>query len=98
MLEILGLVVIIAFGLGVLYCLYQMIKYLVDWYIGSKLIEIYKQKDRLWVAYHDLYDIHEDLKESVWDYKDTKSKLKVAMKDIEALEEYVLESNKNNLK
>lgn len=90
MLEILGLVVIIAFGLGVIYCLCQVIKCLADWYISTKLVELYKQKDRLWDAYHDLYDIHEDLKESVWDYKESKFKLKVAMKDIEALEEFLL--------
>lgn len=89
--EIIGSLVITFIGLGLLYILYEVVKFLVDIYIDSKLVELYKQKDRLWDAYHDLYDIHEDLKESVWDYEIIKKEVKLLTKDLEALEELVLD-------
>jgi len=95
--EILGSLIIIAFAVGVLYILYEVIKFFIDMYIQSKLVELYKQKDRLWDAYTSLYDDIDDLKEKTWDYDITKKKLKVAMKDIEDLEEYVLNQDNYDL-
>lgn len=95
--EILGSLIIIAFAIGVLYILYEVIKFFIDMYIQSKLVELYKQKDRLWDAYTSLYDDIDDLKEKTWDYDITKKKLKVAMKDIEDLEEYVLNQDNYDL-
>ena len=88
--EILGSLIIIAFAVGVLYILYEVIKFFIDMYIQSKLVELYKQKDRLWDGYQDLYDSYEDLKEKTWDYDITKNKLYLLTKDVSALEEYVL--------
>lgn len=88
--EILGNLIIVAFGIGILYILYEAIKFFVDMYIQSKLVELYKQKDRLWGGYQDLYDSYEDLKEKTWDYDINKEKLRLLSKDVAALEEYVL--------
>lgn len=88
--EILGSLIIIAIGIGLVYILYEVVKPFVDMYIQSKLVELYKQKDRLWEGYQDLYDSYEDLKEKTWDYDITKKKLHLLSKDVVALEEYVL--------
>ena len=88
--EILGSLIIIAFGIGILYILYEVVKFFVDMYIQSKLVELYKQKDRLWDAYTSLYDDIDDLKERTWDYDINKEKSHLLSKDVAALEEYVL--------
>lgn len=94
MLEVLGAVVVIVFAGLVLWGLYWISINLLNDFVNRRLVELYKQKDNLWLGVNDAYDNYEDLKEKVWDYEETKFKLKVAMKDIEALEEYVLESDK----
>lgn len=92
--EILGSLIIVTFGVGILYILYEVIKFFVDMYIQSKLVELYKQKDRLWDAYTSLYDDTDDLKEKTWDYDINKEKLRLLSKDVVALEEYVLSEDK----
>lgn len=94
MLEVLGAVAVIAFLGLVLWGLYWLLITLLNDFINRRLVELYKQKDNLWSGVNDAYDNYEELKEKVLDYEETKLKLKVAMKDIEALEEYVLESDK----
>ena len=94
LLEVLGAVVVIMFAGLVLWCLYWLLINLLNDFVNRRLVELYKQKDNLWSGVNDAYDNYEDLSEKVWDYEETKLKLKVAMKDIEALEEYVLESDK----
>lgn len=61
--EMLGMAVIIILALGHIYLVYIFIVGLIDLYIQNKLKELYRQKDRLWDAYNDLYDNYEDLKE-----------------------------------
>ena len=88
--EILGTFVVAFFAIGSVYVTYEIIKQLANLYIQMKLMELYKQKDRLWDAYNDLYDNHEDLKEHTWDYHITKENLKILSKDVADLEEFVL--------
>lgn len=91
--EMLGTLVAALIATGILYLTYEIIKYLANLYIQMKLMELYKQKDRLWDAYQDLYENYEDLKERTWDYQITKDNLKLLTKDVEAIEEYLLESD-----
>lgn len=95
LLEVLGAVLVIVFAGLVLWGLYWLLVNLLNDFVNRRLIELYKQKNNLWLGVNDAYDNYEDLKEKVWDYEETKFKLKVAMKDIEALEEYIL--NQDNL-
>lgn len=90
LLEVLGALVLIAAGLVILYCLFQLIKRMFDWYIQTKLTELYDQKDRLWMGVNDAYDNYEELKEKIWDYEINKKKLDVLANDVIALEDYVL--------
>lgn len=91
--EILGSLVTITFFAGIMYLLYGTIKFFADVYIQSKLVELYDQKDRLWDAYTSLYDDIDYLKEKTWDYDDNKRKLYLLTKDVEALEEYILNND-----
>ena len=90
MLEVLGAVTVIAFVGLVLWGLYWLLINLLNDFVNRRLVELYKQKDNLWLGINDAYDNYEDLKEKVWGYEETKFKLKVAMKDIEVLEEFLL--------
>lgn len=90
LLEVLGAVLVIVFAGLVLWGLYWLLINLLSDFVNRRLVELYKQKDNLWLGVNDAYDNYEDLKEKVWDYEETKFKLKVAMKDIEALEEFLL--------
>lgn len=90
MLEVLVAVTVIAFVGLVLWGLYWLLINLLNDFVNRRLVELYKQKDNLWSGVNDDYDNYEELKEKVWDYEETKLKLKVAMKDIEALEELLL--------
>lgn len=92
-LEILGVLVATVIALGAVYLIYEVVRQLANLYIQMKLIELYKQKDRLWEAYQDLYENYEDLKEHTWDYQITKDSLKLLTKDVEAIEEYLLGSD-----
>lgn len=92
-LEMLGMLVATAIVLGAVYLIYEVVRQLANLYIQMKLVELYKQKDRLWEAYQDLYDNYEDLKEYTWDYQITKDNLKLLTKDVEAVEEYLLDSD-----
>lgn len=98
LLEVLGTVVVTVFAGLVLYGIYWISINLLSDFVNRRLVELYKNKDNLWLGVEDLYEDLDTLKEKVWDYKETKAKLKVAMKDIESLEEYVLESYKTNNK
>lgn len=96
--EMLGTFVAVFIATGIVYLIYEIIKHLANLYIQLKLMELYKQKDRLWDAYQDLYDNYEDLKEHTWDYKITKDNLKVLTEDVDAIEEYILDTeNKGEL-
>ena len=88
--EMLGTLVAVLIATGIIYLIYEVIKHLVNLYIQMKLGELYKQKDRLWDAYQDLYERYEDLNERTWDYDITKDNLKLLTKDIEDIEEYLM--------
>lgn len=94
LIEILGAVVVTVFAGLILWGIYWILINLLSDFVNRRLVDLYKQKDNLWLGVEDLYEELDILKEKVWDYEDTKAKLKVTMKDIEALEEYVLESDK----
>ena len=93
LLEILGVAVLTVLGFVILYYLFQVVKFIFDWYIQTKLVELYDQKDRLWDGVNDAYDNFEYLKERFWDYDKHKKELYELKKDFEALEEYVLNSD-----
>ena len=90
LLEVLGAVAVIVFVGLVLWGLYWLSINLLSDFVNRRLVKLYKQKDNLWLGVNDAYDNYEALSEKVWDYEETKFKLKVAMKDIEALEEFLL--------
>ena len=93
--EILGSLIIIAFAVGVLYILHEVIKFFIDMYIQSKLFELYKQKDRLWDAYTSLYDDIDDLKEKTWAYEIIKKEVALLTEDLRVIEEFVLDDSEN---
>lgn len=90
LIEYIGAFVILVVALGMLYLVYEVIKFLANLYIQMKLVELYKQKDRLWDAYQDLYENYDDLKEKTWDYDITKRKLYSLSKDVSDIEEFLL--------
>ena len=90
LLEVLGVAVLTILGFVILYYVFQIIKYVFDWYIQTKLVELYSQKDRLWGGVNDAYENYEELRERTWDYDIQKKELRELRKDFEALEEYVL--------
>ena len=98
LLEVLGAVVVIVFAGMVLWGLYWILINLLDDFVNRRLNKLYEQQYRLWSGVEDAYDNYEDLKEKVWDYESVKSDLKAAMKDIEDLEEYVLNQDSSEKK
>lgn len=90
LLEVLGAVAVIVFAGLVLWGLYWLLINLLNDFVNRRLVELYKQKDNLWLGVNDAYDNCEDLSEKVWDYDVTKKKLDLLTKDLLALEEYVL--------
>ena len=61
-----------------------------DIFVNNRLVELNKQKDRLWLAVEDLYEATDDLKERTWDYDDNRKQVKKLNKELSELEEYVL--------
>lgn len=92
LLEACGAIGLTVLGFVVVYYILQVIKYAFDWYIQTKLVELYDQKDRLWGGVNDAYENYEELRERTWDYDIKKKELYELRKDFEALEEYVLNS------
>lgn len=92
LLEVLGAAVLTVLGFVILYYIFQVIKYMFDWYIQTKLVEIYDQKDRLWGGVNNAYENYEELRERTWDYDTQKKELRELRKGFEVLEEYVLNS------
>ena len=88
--EMLGTFVAALIATGIVYLIYEVIKHLANLYIQMKLMELYKQKDRLWGAYESLFERYEDLNERTWDYQITKANLKLLTKDVEDIEEYLM--------
>lgn len=98
MLEVLGALVVIIFSGLVLWGLYWILINLLNDFVNRRLVELYQQKDNLWLGVNDAYDNYEDLRESVWDYDITKKEVRLLIEDLKALEELVLDEPENNIK
>ena len=61
-----------------------------DVFVNNRLVEINKQKDRLWLAVEDLYEATDDLKERTWDYDENRKQVRKLIKELSELEDYVL--------
>ena len=73
-----------------LYLLWKTFVFALKCFVDSRLVEINKQKDRLWLAVEDLYESTDDLKERTWDYDNNRKQVRKLTKELYELEEYVL--------
>ena len=83
-----GLIVAVLFVS--LYLLWALLFTSLDIFVENRLVELNKQKDRLWLAVEDLYEATDDLKERTWDYDDNRKQVKKLTKELSELEEYML--------
>ena len=81
-----------------LYLLWKTFVFALKCFVDSRLVEINKQKDRLWLAVEDLYESTDDLKERTWDYDNNRKQVKKLTKELSELEEYVLNSDDEDSK
>lgn len=88
------LLLVIPVTIFVLYCLWWLAVEALNSFVNRRLVELYKQKDNLWLGVNDAYDNYEDLKEKVWDYDITKKELKRLSKYISEHEESGCEDSK----
>ena len=88
--EYLWIFVIVLFVCLFLYLLWALLFTSLDIFVNNRLVELNKQKDRLWLAVEDLYEATDDLKERTWDYDDNRKQVKKLIKELSELEEYVL--------
>ena len=88
--EYLWIFVIVLFVCLFLYLLWALLFTSLDIFVENRLVELNKQKDRLWLAVEDLYEATDDLKERTWDYDDNRKQIKKLAKELSELEEYVL--------
>ena len=90
MFEILGIIVAVSFICLFLYLIWLLLITTLDVFVNNRLVELNKQKDRLWLAVEDLYEATDDLKERTWDYDDNRKQVRKLIKELSELEEYVL--------
>ena len=88
--EYLWILVVVLFVCLFLYLLWALLFTSLDIFVNNRLVELNKQKDRLWLAVEDLYEATDDLKERTWDYDDNRKQVKKLNKELSELEEYVL--------
>lgn len=88
--EYLWILVVVLFVYLFLYLLWALLFTSLDIFVNNRLVELNKQKDRLWLAVEDLYEATDDLKERTWDYDDNRKKVRKLIKELSELEEYVL--------
>ena len=88
--EYLWIFVVVLFVCLFLYLLWALLFTSLDIFVNNRLVELNKQKDRLWLAVEDLYEATDDLKERTWDYDDNRKQVKKLIKELSELEEYVL--------
>ena len=86
----LGLIVAVLFICLFLYLLWLLLITSLDIFVKNRLVELNKQKDRLWLAVEDLYEATDDLKERTWDYDVNRKQVRNLIKELSELEEYVL--------
>lgn len=73
-----------------LYLLWKIFVFVLECFVDSRLVELNKQKDRLWLAAEDLYDATDELKERTWDYEANRKELRKLSEYVSDLEDYVL--------
>ena len=88
--EYLWILVVVLFVCLFLYLLWKLLITTLDIFVNNRLVELNKQKDRLWLAVEDLYESTDDLKERTWDYDNNRKQVKKLTKELSELEEYVL--------
>jgi len=88
--EYLWIFMVVLFVCLFLYLLWALLFTSLDIFVNNRLVELNKQKDRLWLAVEDLYEATDDLKERTWDYDDNRKQVKKLIKELSELEEYVL--------
>lgn len=96
--EYLWILVVVLFVCLFLYLLWVLLTISLDIFVNNSLVELNKQKDRLWLAVEDLYEATDDLKERTWDYDDNRKQVKKLTKDLSELEEYVLNDDDEDSK
>ena len=88
--EYLWILVVVLFVCLFLYLLWALLFTSLDIFVNNRLVELNKQKDRLWLAVEDLYEATDNLKERTWDYDDNRKQVRKSVKELSELEEYVL--------
>ena len=88
--EYLWILVVVLFICLFLYLLWILLITTLDVFVNNRLVEINKQKDRLWLAVEDLYEATDDLKERTWDYDENRKQVRKLIKELSELEDYVL--------
>ena len=88
--EYLWIFMVVLFVCLFLYLLWALLFTSLDIFVNNRLVELNKQKDRLWLAVEDLYEATDDLKERTWDYDDNRKQVRKLAKELSELEEYVL--------
>ena len=96
--EYLWILVVVLFICLFLYLLWILLITTLDVFVNNRLVEINKQKDRLWLAVEDLYESTDDLKERTWDYDNNRKQVRKLTKELSELEEYVLNSDDEDSK
>ena len=96
--EYLWILVVVLFVCLFLFLLWTLIFISLDIFVKNRLVELNKQKDRLWLAVEDLYEATDDLKERTWDYDDNRKQVRKLSKDLSELEEYVLNDDDKDSK
>ena len=94
----LGIIVVVLFICLFLYLIWLLLITTLDVFVNNRLVEINKQKDRLWLAVEDLYESTDDLKERTWDYDNNRKQVRKLTKELSELEEYVLNSDDEDSK
>ena len=96
--EYLWIFMVVLFVCLFLYLLWALLFTSLDIFVENRIVELNKQKDRLWLAVEDLYEATDDLKERTWDYDDNRKQVKKLIKELSELEEYVLNGDDEDSK
>ena len=86
----LGIIVVVVSICLFLYFLWLLLITTLDVFVNNRLVELNKQKDRMWLAVEDLYEATDDLKERTWDYDENRKQVRKLIEELSELEEYVL--------
>ena len=90
MFNITGLIVVVILICLFLYLLWLLLITTLDVFVKNRLVELNKQKDRLWLSVEDLYEATDDLRVRTWDYDDNRKQVRKLIKELSELEDYAL--------